>query len=137
MIPGLENAEFIRYGLMHRNSYLNAPSTLNPDLALKGRENVYIAGQLSGVEGYVESAVTGIIAAVNLSRKIEGKPFIKVPDSTVTGALLSYLNQASGKYFAPMNANWALLPNSDKHNREPSIQNALSAIESYWKASNE
>lgn len=137
MIPGLENAEFIRYGLMHRNSYLNAPSTLNPDLTLKGRENVYIAGQLSGVEGYVESAVTGIIAAVNLSRKIEGKPFIKVPDSTVTGALLSYLNQASGKYFAPMNANWALLPNSDKHNREPSIQNALSAIESYWKASNE
>ena len=137
MIPGLEHAEFIRYGLMHRNSYLNAPLCLNPDLSLKSKPSCYIAGQLSGVEGYVESAVTGIIAAANMARKLEGKEYLPVPENCVTGALLSYLQGASGKYFAPMNANWALLPHSDKHNREPSIQNALFAIEFYWNKANE
>ena len=137
MIPGLEHAEFIRYGLMHRNSYLNAPLCLNPDLSLKSKPSCYIAGQLSGVEGYVESAVTGIIAAANMARKLEGKEYLPVPENCVTGALLSYLQGASGKYFPPMNANWALLPHSDKHNREPSIQNALFAIEFYWNKANE
>ena len=78
MIPGLEHAEFLRYGLMHRNSYINAPKALNEDLSLKNASNVYIAGQLSGVEGYVESAATGIIAAINLWRKEEGKEFEEV-----------------------------------------------------------
>ena len=137
MIPGLENAEFIRYGLMHRNSYINAPLALNPDLSLKNKPSCYIAGQLSGVEGYVESAVTGLIAAINLDRKLSGKEFLPVPASSVTGALLSYLNQASPKYFSPMNANWALIANSDKHHREESIQNALFAIDFYWKKANE
>ncbi len=137
MIPGLENAEFVRYGLMHRNSYINAPLALNPDLSLKNKPSCYVAGQLSGVEGYVESAVTGIIAAINLDRKLNGKEHLSVPDTSVTGALLSYLSQASGKYFSPMNANWALLPNSDKHHRDESIQNALFAIDFYWKKANE
>ena len=137
LIPGLEHAEFIRYGLMHRNSYLNAPSCLNDDLSLKANPNCFIAGQLSGVEGYVESAATGIVAAINVSRKVEGKEQIPVPETTVLGALLSYLRHASGKYFAPMNANWALLPQSDKHNREPAIQSALFGIEFYWKKANE
>ena len=137
MIPGLENAEFIRYGLMHRNSYINAPLALNPDLSLKNKPSCYVAGQLSGVEGYVESAVTGIIAAINLDRKLSEKEYLPVPDTSVTGALLSYLSQASGKYFSPMNANWALLPSSDKHHRDESIQNALFAIDFYWKKANE
>ena len=137
LIPGLEHAEFIRYGLMHRNSYLNAPSCLNEDLSLKAAPDCFIAGQLCGVEGYVESAATGIVAAINASRRIEGKEYVPVPENTVLGALLSYLRHASGKYFAPMNANWALFPQSDKHNREPAIQNALLGIESYWKKANE
>ena len=137
MIPGLENAEFIRYGLMHRNSYINAPLALNQDLSLKNKPSCYVAGQLSGVEGYVESAVTGLIAAINLDRKLSGKDFLPVPSSSITGALLSYLNQASPKYFSPMNANWALIPTSDKHHREEAIQNALFAIDFYWKKANE
>ena len=137
MIPGLENAEFIRYGLMHRNSYINAPLALNQDLSLKNKPSCYVAGQLSGVEGYVESAVTGLIAAINLDRKLSGKEFLPVPSSSITGALLSYLNQASPKYFSPMNANWALIPTSDKHHREEAIQNALFAIDFYWKKANE
>ena len=137
MIPGLENAEFIRYGLMHRNSYINAPLALNQDLSLKNKPSCYVAGQLSGVEGYVESAATGLIAAINLDRKLNGEEFLPVPSSSITGALLSYLNQASPKYFSPMNANWALIPTSDKHHREEAIQNALFAIDFYWKKANE
>ncbi len=137
MIPGLENAEFIRYGLMHRNSYINAPLALNQDLSLKNKPSCYVAGQLSGVEGYVESAVTGLIAAINLDRKLSGKEFLPVPPSSITGALLSYLNQANPKYFSPMNANWALIPTSDKHHREEAIQNALFAIDFYWKKADE
>ena len=137
LIPGLEHAEFIRYGLMHRNSYINAPLALNEDLSLKNKPSCYVAGQLSGVEGYVESAVSGIIAAINLDRKLNGKPYLPLPSLTMSGALLSYLNLSSGKYFSPMNANWALLPNNDKHHRDEAIQNALFAIDFYWKQANE
>lgn len=137
LIPGLERAEFIRYGLMHRNSYINAPLALNEDLSLKSKPSCYIAGQLSGVEGYVESAASGIIAAINLDRKLNGKPYLPLPSSTMSGALLSYLNSSSGKYFSPMNANWALLPSNDKHHRDEAIQNALFAIDFYWKQANE
>ncbi len=131
LIPGLENAEFIRYGLMHRNSYLDAPRCLNEDLSLKNKSNVFVAGQLSGVEGYVESAATGIIAAVEALRRIEGKEHISVPKETVIGALLDYVTHATSN-FAPMNANWALFPGSDKKHREITIEKALNAIESYW-----
>lgn len=137
MIPGLENAEFLRYGLMHRNAYLNAPLTLNENLSLKSDPDCFIAGQLSGVEGYVESAAMGIVAAVNARFLQEGKQAPHVPENSVTGALLSYLRGADGSYFAPMNANWALLPSSNKYNREESIQTALSAIQSYWAEANE
>ena len=137
MIPGLENAEFIRYGLMHRNSYINAPLALGPDLSFKNKPSCYVAGQLSGVEGYVESAVTGIVAAVNLHRKLQGKDYYAAPETSVTGALLAYLHQASGKHFSPKNANWALLGNADKHHREEAAHGALSAIDFYWKKANE
>ena len=131
LIPGLENARFIRYGLMHRNSYLNAPIALNEDLSLRKAPNVYIAGQFSGVEGYVESAMTGIIAAINLDRKLRGERFINVPSSTMSGALIDYILHANSTYFAPMNANWALFPNSSKATREITIEVARNALQSY------
>lgn len=133
MIPGLENAEFLRFGLMHRNSYLAAPLVLRDDLSLKNSPNVFVAGQLSGVEGYVESAAMGILAAIHASRRIEGKPFLKVPRETIYGGLVSYLLHASPSSFSPMNANWALLPNARKENRQESIERALAEIESFKK----
>jgi methylenetetrahydrofolate--tRNA-(uracil-5-)-methyltransferase len=109
LIPGLEHAEFLRYGLMHRNSYIDAPGSLNEDLSLKNAPNAYIAGQLSGVEGYVESAALGIVTAINLRRKKEDKGFIALPKETVLGALIDYVLHSTAGYFQPMNANWALL----------------------------
>lgn len=137
MIPGLEHAEFLRYGLMHRNSYINAPKALNEDLSLKNSPNVYIAGQLSGVEGYVESAATGIIAAINLWRKEEGKAFTQTPRCSVIGSLLDYILHAASNKFEPMNANWAIVPDSAKEKREQAISKALQEIESYWRDANE
>jgi methylenetetrahydrofolate--tRNA-(uracil-5-)-methyltransferase len=137
LIPGLEHAEFLRYGLMHRNAYLDAPRCLAEDLSLKAAPHLYVAGQLSGVEGYVESAAMGILAAIALYRKKEGKRFLPVPETTIAGALVGYLNHASAAYFEPMNANWALLPASHKESREETIVTSLAAIESYWKQANE
>ena len=137
MIPGLENAEFVRYGLMHRNSYIDSPDVLNDDLSLKSKPNVFVAGQLSGVEGYVESAAQGIIAAINASRRLEGKEYLPLPERTITGALNSYIHHASGKYFAPMNANWSLIPSLKKEQRENFIEEDLAAIDLYWKQAND
>lgn len=137
LIPGLEHAEFLRYGLMHRNSYIDAPGTLNDDLSLKNKSNVYIAGQLIGVEGYVESAALGINAAINVYRRLKGLTPLPVPVSTVDGALIDYVLHSSSAYFEPMNANWALFPNSSKATREETIVSALKAIESYWDKANE
>jgi methylenetetrahydrofolate--tRNA-(uracil-5-)-methyltransferase len=137
LIPGLEHAEFLRYGLMHRNSYIDAPGSLNEDLSLKNAPNAYIAGQLSGVEGYVESAALGIVAAINLRRKKEDKGFIALPKETVLGALIDYVLHSTAGYFQPMNANWALLPKSNSDNRQETIVTSLKAIESYWTAVNE
>ena len=134
MIPGLEHAEFVRYGLMHRNSYIDSPRCLNEDLSFKNNPNVFVAGQLSGVEGYVESAACGIIAAVNAERKILGLPFVPVPKNTITGALISYILNAPEKGFSPMNANWALFPNVEKKQREEAAQQALDSIRKYWES---
>ena len=137
MIPGLENAEFLRYGLMHRNSYLDAPSALNPDLSLKNDPNVYIAGQLSGVEGYVESAAMGIVAAIEAERKALGKARVDVPSSTMLGSLLGYLKNASSGNFSPMNANWAIFPGANKHNHEECASIAMNEILRYKEAIDE
>jgi methylenetetrahydrofolate--tRNA-(uracil-5-)-methyltransferase len=137
LIPGLEHAEFLRYGLMHRNSYIDAPGSLNPDLSMKSHPNIYIAGQLSGVEGYVESAALGIVAGINLDRKLRGQSFLTVPTTTVLGALIDYVIHSTGAYFQPMNANWALLPSSSAATRQETIVKSLDAIESYWNASHE
>lgn len=110
MIPGLENARFVRYGVMHRNSFLNSPKLLNADFSFREKDNLFFAGQITGVEGYMESASSGIIAGINAVRKAEGKtPFI-LPDITMIGALCDYISDESVKNFQPMGANFGVLP---------------------------
>lgn len=111
LIPGLEKAEFIRYGLMHRNTFILAPKYLNRHLFLKDYPEVQIAGQLAGVEGYVESAASGLLAAIYLAKQIENKPFEDIPNETMLGSLINYLVLASPKNFSPMNANYGIMHN--------------------------
>lgn len=109
MIPALKNAEFVRYGVMHRNTFINAPVVIGKDLRLKQYPNVFIAGQLCGVEGYVESIATGLLAAVNAERILRGAPTVTPPTETVIGALCEYITSPNTN-FQPMNANFGILP---------------------------
>lgn len=110
MIPGLKNAEFVRYGVMHRNSFLDSPRVLNKDFSLKNHKNIFFAGQITGVEGYMESASSGIIAGINAVRLAEGKESIELSDVTMIGALSSYISDETVKNFQPMGANFGVLP---------------------------
>ncbi|MEO2066110.1 MAG: FADH(2)-oxidizing methylenetetrahydrofolate--tRNA-(uracil(54)-C(5))-methyltransferase TrmFO, partial [Desulfurobacteriaceae bacterium] len=110
LIPGLENAEFARYGSIHRNTFIKSPVLLKRTLQLKKNPRVLFAGQITGVEGYPESAATGIIAGLNASRLLEGKEPVYPPETTMVGALLKYITSADPKHFQPMNANFGLLP---------------------------
>jgi methylenetetrahydrofolate--tRNA-(uracil-5-)-methyltransferase len=126
MIPGLEAAEFLRYGSIHRNSFLNTPRTLSAHLALRDRETTLFAGQLTGVEGYTESLGTGILAGMNLARLLRGRPALVPPATTMLGALLRYLREADPAHFQPMNANLGLLeplarPPRDKARRKEAL----------------
>ena len=109
LIPGLENAEFLRFGSIHRNSYVNSPATLSPHLALRESPTTLFAGQLTGVEGYTESSATGLLAGINLSRLLNGCEPRVPPPTTMLGALYRYLREADPRYFQPMNANFGLL----------------------------
>jgi methylenetetrahydrofolate--tRNA-(uracil-5-)-methyltransferase len=109
MIPGLESAEFLRYGSIHRNSYINSPASLGPGLTASGNDRLFFAGQITGVEGYTESLGTGILAGINLARRLEGLPVVVPPPSTMLGGLYRYLREADPKHFQPMNANFGLL----------------------------
>jgi methylenetetrahydrofolate--tRNA-(uracil-5-)-methyltransferase len=113
MIPGLENAEFLRFGSIHRNSYLNAPASLAPHLALRDDPHVMFAGQLTGVEGYTESTATGLLAGVNMARLLAGEEPVLPPTSTMLGALYRYLREADPRHFQPMNANFGLVDELD------------------------
>jgi methylenetetrahydrofolate--tRNA-(uracil-5-)-methyltransferase len=108
-IPGLENAEFLRWGSIHRNSYLSFPDRLSPHGSLRDRADVVFAGQITGVEGYTESAASGILAAENLHRVIEGLDPVLPPPTTMTGGLARYLRESEPKHFQPMNSNWGLV----------------------------
>ena len=110
MIPGLENAEFIRYGVMHRNSFINSPVLLNKDLSLKSNDITFFAGQMTGVEGYMESAACGIIASENMIRKLKGEERLHLPDITMLGALIKYITDESVTDFQPMGANFGIIP---------------------------
>ena len=115
IIPALKNAEFMRYGVMHRNSFINSPKVLNRDLSLKMRENIFFAGQLSGVEGYMESAASGIVAAINAVNKLQDKKPLILPKITMIGALLDYITDETVSNFQPMGANFGVLPSLDVH----------------------
>jgi methylenetetrahydrofolate--tRNA-(uracil-5-)-methyltransferase len=109
MIPGLESAEFLRFGSIHRNAYLNSPASLGPALAARDDDSLFFAGQLTGVEGYTESLGTGLLAGINLARRLNGRPAAVPPPTTMLGALYRYLREADPRHFQPMNANFGLL----------------------------
>ena len=109
-LPGLGNAVFARYGSVHRNTYVNAPACLLPSLELRARPGLYVAGQLSGVEGYLESAAIGFLAGVFAAHAWHGAPLPRVPETSALGALLRHLREADPKHFTPMNVNYGLFP---------------------------
>ena len=110
MIPGLQNAEFVRLGVMHRNSFINSPKLLNSDFSLKTDNRISYCGQLSGVEGYMESAASGIVAALSIKNRIKGEAPIEFPNYTMLGALSGYISDPTVKNFQPMGANFGVLP---------------------------
>ncbi|MFV9509870.1 FADH(2)-oxidizing methylenetetrahydrofolate--tRNA-(uracil(54)-C(5))-methyltransferase TrmFO [Tepidibacillus sp. LV47] len=110
MIPGLENAEIVRYGVMHRNTFINSPKVLRPTYQFKKRDDLFFAGQMTGVEGYVESAASGLIAGINAALIYKGKDPVVFPRETVLGSMAHYITTADPKHFQPMNANFGLLP---------------------------
>lgn len=110
LIPGLANADFVRYGVMHRNSFIDSPRLLNRNLSLRTNPNIFFAGQLSGVEGYMESAASGIIAGINAVRYLKGEDALILPEFTMIGALLSYICDESVSDFQPMGANFGIIP---------------------------
>lgn len=109
LIPGLENASIVRYGVMHRNTYINSPELLAPSLYAKFHNNLFFAGQLTGVEGYTESIATGLFAAINIERRLNSKPLLELEDKSILGALCRYITTADKKLFQPMNANWGII----------------------------
>lgn len=110
MIPGLQNAEFVRYGVMHRNSFINSPKILSGDFSLKSCPRLFFAGQITGVEGYMESAASGILAGINAVRRMEGKQTLILPRECMAGALARYISDETVENFQPMGANMGILP---------------------------
>lgn len=127
MIPGLKNAEFFRYGLMHRNTYINAPSLLNFDLSLKNNTQIFIAGQLCGVEGYVESAAMGLYAAIVLFLKLSNID-VDFPKNTMLYSLINYIINANPTFFSPMNANYGIMYGVTKNNRLEIAEKSIKSI---------
>ncbi|MFC0472035.1 FADH(2)-oxidizing methylenetetrahydrofolate--tRNA-(uracil(54)-C(5))-methyltransferase TrmFO [Halalkalibacter kiskunsagensis] len=139
LIPGLENAEIVRYGVMHRNTFINSPNLLKSTYQYKERDDLFFAGQITGVEGYVESAAAGLVAGINAANYVQGKELITFPDTTVIGSMASYITTANSKNFQPMNANFGLLPPleeriRDKKERYKTLANrAISTIQNFVK----
>ncbi len=119
MVPGLENAEFVRYGVIHRNTYLDAPSCLTPQCEMRAKPGLFVAGQLTGVEGYVESAAMGIYVGLVIAAQIS-----PMPPATAYGALLGHLKDDTPREFAPMNINWGLLPDPPTPMRDKGLKRA-------------
>lgn len=110
-IPGLENANIVRYGVMHRNTFINSPKILTNKLNTKKRDNLFFAGQITGVEGYTESMASGLIAGINMAKHINGEPMLEMPPECILGALLNYITDENHKQLQPVNSNWALINN--------------------------
>jgi len=138
MIPGLENAEIVRYGVMHRNTYLNAPRLLRETLEFKGAEGLFAAGVLAGVEGYLESAATGFLAGLNAARRALGLEPLVPPEASMLGGLVRFLATANPENFQPMNANWGLVPpvegRGKKEKRQAMYRRGLEAFAQWLSA---
>ncbi len=130
LIPGLEKAEFVRYGVMHRNTYINSPKLLDNTYNLIKRPSIYFAGQITGVEGYIESTSSGFVAGINAAAKILGRDWIEFPSSTAIGALSNYISDQSIRNFQPMNVNFGLFGNLDTSVRDKRKRNAENAVKS-------
>ncbi|GGA96715.1 methylenetetrahydrofolate--tRNA-(uracil-5-)-methyltransferase TrmFO [Macrococcus hajekii] len=137
LIPGLENVDIVRYGVMHRNTFINSPTNLEATYQFKGKEDLFLAGQMTGVEGYVESAASGLIAGINAAKVASGLKPIVFPPSTMIGAMAHYITHTNAKNFQPMNANFGLLPSlerriKDKKERYETLANkALESLEQF------
>ena len=118
LIPGLRNAEYMRYGVMHRNTFLDSPKLLNADFSLRERPELFFAGQMTGVEGYMESAASGILAGINAVRRLEGKAPLILPETTMMGALAGHVAHSESKDFQPMGANFGIFPPIEPHIRD-------------------
>ena len=143
MIPALKNAEFVRYGVMHRNTFINSPKLLGADFSLRSDRRIFFAGQITGVEGYMESAASGILAGINAARYINGKDPFVMPGDTVMGALARYISDESVTDFQPMGANFGILPPLDERIRskqeryEKISQRGLESAGKYIEGENE
>ena len=122
-IPGLENVNIVRYGVMHRNTFINSPKILDASLQSRKRKDLFFAGQLTGTEGYTESIATGMLAGINAANYLEGKPLIVLPKVTMLGALTQYISDANHEKFQPINSNWGIveyieLPKKERKNKK-------------------
>ncbi|MHA7135787.1 FADH(2)-oxidizing methylenetetrahydrofolate--tRNA-(uracil(54)-C(5))-methyltransferase TrmFO [Rossellomorea arthrocnemi] len=139
LIPGLENAEIVRYGVMHRNTFINSPNVLKDTYQLKDHENLFFAGQMTGVEGYVESAASGLIAGINAAKLAIGESPVAFPHETAIGSMARYITTANKNNFQPMNANFGLLPDlpkkvkGKKERNEQHANRALETIQNFVK----
>lgn len=113
LIPGLENANIMRYGVMHRNTFINSPELLNPSLQTRERKDLFFAGQITGTEGYTESIASGLLAGINMARHINGEELLVLPTETMLGALTNYITSPVQKHFQPINSNWAIVKEMD------------------------
>ncbi|MED3573427.1 FADH(2)-oxidizing methylenetetrahydrofolate--tRNA-(uracil(54)-C(5))-methyltransferase TrmFO [Cytobacillus praedii] len=139
LIPGLENAEIVRYGVMHRNTFINSPKVLRPTYQFINRDDLFFAGQMTGVEGYVESAASGLVAGINAARLVNGEELLEFPHETTIGSMARYITSANEKNFQPMNANFGLLPDlpvkirGKKERNEQHATRALETIQNFAK----
>ena len=133
LIPALHNADFVRYGVMHRNTFLCSPKVLDSDFSVKENKKLFFAGQITGVEGYMESAASGIMAGINAARRLKGESTLTLPETTMIGALSRYIADSSVKKFQPMGANLGVLPeleNKPRDKRERAAAYAYRALAS-------
>lgn len=137
MIPGLANAEFMRYGVMHRNTFINSPGIIDGDFSVKESPDIFFAGQITGVEGYMESASSGLMAGINAVRRFRGESTVVLPETTMIGALQHYISESVTSNFQPMGANFGVLPPIEPHIRDKKLryaalsERALNDLEEY------
>ncbi|MEK3978091.1 FADH(2)-oxidizing methylenetetrahydrofolate--tRNA-(uracil(54)-C(5))-methyltransferase TrmFO [Psychrobacillus sp. FSL K6-2836] len=140
LIPGLENVEIVRYGVMHRNTFINSPYVLEPTYQLKANNQIFFAGQMTGVEGYVESAGSGLLAGINAAKLAKGEELVVLPAETALGSMARYITEANPKNFQPMNINFGLFPELQPKVRDKKVKieqlanRALTTIQNFMKS---